>query len=138
MSKAPATRYRALVIAVAVMVSALAAAPMRAKADADAAVVTMAGRTATITLPYRTSNHLIWVSATRVIDAAPFTFKALAIKPGAGEGGRDLAVFTYVADRPGKTNLSFGLVPPGKMLIGPPMLVFKGPARRITVTVTAK
>ena len=138
MSKTHSMLYRALVIGLLVMVTALAAPPSSAKADADAAIVTMGARTATITLPYRTSNHLIWVSATRVIDAAPFTFKALAIKPGAGEGGRDLAVFTYVADRPGKTNLSFGLVPPGKMLIGPPMLVFKGPARRITVTVTAK
>ena len=81
MSMAPSTRYRALALAVAVMVTALAAAPTRAKADPDAAVVTMAGRTATITLPYRTSNHLIWVSATRVIDAVPFSFKALAIKP---------------------------------------------------------
>ena len=138
MSKTPSTLYRALVVGLTAVTIALDATPMNAKADADAAIVTMAGRTATITLPYRTSNHLIWVSATRVIDAAPFSFKSLAIKPGAGEDGRDLAVFTYVADRPGKATLTFGLVPPGKMLIGPPMLVFKGPARRITVTVTAK
>ena len=98
----------------------------------------MVGRTATISLPYKASDKLVWVSATRMSDAAPFVFKSLAIAPHAGPGGLDLAVFTYVADRPGAATLSFGLVPPGKMLIGPPSLVYKGVlARLVSVPVKA-
>jgi hypothetical protein len=99
----------------------------------------MAGRTATISLPYRTADKLIWVSATRVSEASPFMFKGLDIKPHEGPGGTDLAVFTYTADKPGSAKLSFGLVPPGKMLIGPPSLVYTGPvAQRVSVEVVAK
>jgi len=103
------------------------------------AVVRMTGRQAEIALPYRASDHLIWVSATTAGKASPFAFKGLAIKPHAGPGGADLAVFTYVADKPGSTALEFGLVPPGKMLIGLPALRYHGPvARRITVQITAR
>ncbi len=100
--------------------------------------VAMAGRTATITLPYRTADHLLWVSSTKMADASPFVFKGLAIKPHEGPGGADLAVFTYTADKPGTAVLSFGLVPPGKMLIGPPSLVYTGPvAKRASVKLVA-
>ena len=98
----------------------------------------VAGRVATITLPYRTADGLIWVSATRMSDAAPFTFKGLDVKPGAGPNGTDLAVFTYEADRAGSTTLKFGLVPPGKMLIGLPSMVYTGPvSARYEATVSA-
>lgn len=114
-----------------------AAAP--ARAPADPATVKMTGRKAEIALPYRTSDHLIWVSATTASKASPFAFKGLAIKPHAGPNGTDLAVFTYLADRAGSTTLEFGLVPPGKMLIGLPTLVYHGPvARRVSIKVTAK
>ena len=98
----------------------------------------VAGRVATITLPYRTADGLIWVSATRMSDAAPFTFKGLDVKPGAGPNGTDLSVFTYEADRGGTATLKFGLVPPGKMLIGLPSMVYTGPVRaRYEATVSA-
>lgn len=107
--------------------------------SAGPAQVTMAGRTATISLPYRSADHLIWVSSTRMSEASPFVFKELAIKPNAGPAGTDLAVFTYTADKAGAATLSFGLVPPGKMLIGPPAMVYTGPvALRASVKVEAK
>lgn len=87
----------------------------------------VAGRVATVTLPYRTADGLVWVSATKVSEAAPFVFKGLDIRPGAGPGGTDLSVFTYEADKAGATTLKFGLVPRGKMLIGLPSMVYTGP-----------
>ncbi len=120
---------------------AIAAAPALAAPPKPlpAPVVKVAGRTATIALAYRTADKLIWVSSTRMMDATPFMFQALEIKPRAAADGSDLAIFTYKADRAGSAKLSFGLVPPGKMLIGPPMLVYHGPvARRFTAQVTAK
>ncbi len=80
-----------------------------------------------VSLPYRSSDTMIWVSATRMSEAAPFLFKGLDIRPKGGPSGTDLAVFTYAADTAGSATLKFGLVPPGKMLIGPPALVYKGP-----------
>jgi hypothetical protein len=104
-----------------------------------APIVKVVGRTATIALAYRTADKLIWVSSTRVAEAAPFMFQALQVKPHGAADGSDLAIFTYKADRAGTARLSFGLVPPGKMLVGLPMLVYKGPvARRVTVQVTAR
>ncbi len=97
------------------------------------------GRIATITLPYRTADNLIWVSATKVTEAAPFMFKAVDVKPGGGPNGTDLSVFTYQADRAGTATLKFGLVPPGKMLIGLPSMVYTGPVTaRYEATVTAQ
>ena len=86
----------------------------------------VAGRTVTVSLPYRVADNLAWVSATQAADARPFVFKGLEVKPGAGPGGADLAVFTYEADGPGSAKLKFGMVPAGKMLIGPETLVYKG------------
>lgn len=114
------------------------AEPAKKPAEA-AASVKMSGRTAVIALPYKASDKLVWVSATKMMDASPFTFKGLEIRPGAGPGGQDLAVFTYAADKAGSATLTFGLVPPGKMLIGPPTMVYKGPvARTLSVKVTAQ
>jgi hypothetical protein len=130
---------RYLTLSAALAASLICGAVHAAPAPAEAPFsVKMAGRTATISLPYKASDKLIWVSATRMSDAAPFMFKSLAIAPHAGPGGLDMAVFTYVADRPGAAKLTFGLVPPGKMLIGPPSLVYKGPpARLVSVPVKA-
>ena len=103
-----------------------------------ATIVKVVGRIATIALPYRTADKLVWVSSTRMSDAAPFMFQALEIKPHGAADGSDLAIFTYKADHAGTAKLGFGLVPPGKMLVGLPMLIYKGPvARRISVQVTA-
>ncbi len=125
------------ILAAALLAFASAAPAIASPGDAPAAVK-VTGRTAVIALPYRTSDHLIWVSATRMFDAMPFTFKGLEIRPHAGSNGMDLSVFTYVADKPGTATLNFGLVPPGKMLIGPPSLLYKGPvARRLSIKVTA-
>lgn len=97
------------------------------------------GRTATVSLPFRTSEGKAWVSATRVAEAQPFVFKGLEVKPGAGPDGSDLAVFTYEASGPGSATLKFGLVPGGSMLIGPEAMVYKGPVdRRYETTVSAK
>ncbi len=121
-------------LAAALVCGAVQAAPAH-PAEAPFSVK-MAGRTATISLPYKASDKLVWVSATRMSDAAPFVFRSLTISPHAGPDGLDLAVFTYVADRPGAAKLSFGLVPAGKMLIGPPSLVYKGLlARLVSVSV---
>lgn len=98
----------------------------------------VSGRIATVSLPYRTADGLIWVSATKVSEAAPFVFKGIEIKPGGGPGGTDLSVFTYEADHAGTATLKFGLVPPGKMLVGLPSMVYTGPvAARYEATVTA-
>ena len=98
----------------------------------------VAGRIATITLPYRTTDGLVWVSATKVSEAAPFVFKGIDIKPGGGPNGTDLSVFTYEAERAGTATLKFGLVPPGKMLIGLPSMVYTGPVTaRYEATVSA-
>ena len=136
---------RRIFTAAALALIAPAAVALAAPAPAPAApslgpiIVRNVGRTSTVLLPYRASSHLVWVSATRMADATPFMFKSLQIRPGAAPGGADQAVFTYVADRPGTATLSFGLVPPGKALIGPPFLVYRGPiARRISVKVTAQ
>lgn len=116
----------------------LLAAPALAAPGDYPAQVQNTGRTAVIGLPYRTSDNLFWVSATKVIDALPFSFKSLEIKPHAGPAGTNLAVFTYVADKAGSTTLVFGLVPPGKMLIGPPSMVYRGPvARKLFIKVVA-
>jgi hypothetical protein len=96
------------------------------------------GRIATVTLPYRTADGLVWVSATKMSEAAPFVFKGIEIKPGSGPNGTDLSVFTYEAERAGMATLRFGLVPPGKMLIGLPSLVYTGPVTaRYEATVSA-
>ena len=97
------------------------------------------GRIATIRLPYRTADNLLWVSATGVMEAAPFMFQDLEIEPHAGPDGTDLAVFTYKADKPGTATLEFGLVPPGKTLLGKGPTRFEGePASRYAATVTAR
>lgn len=88
----------------------------------------ISGRTVTVSLPYRLADNLAWVAATPAADARPFVFKGLEVKPGGGPGGVDLAVFTYEADGPGEAKLAFGMVPAGKMLIGPESLVYKGEA----------
>lgn len=123
------------------------AAPTRAASSSPAAspvtplpppTHSVTGRVATIVLPYRTADGLIWVSATKVSEATPFIFKGIEIKPGAGPGGTDLSIFTYEADRAGTATLKFGLVPPGKMLIGLPSMVYTGPvSARYEATVTA-
>ena len=118
---------------------ALGASGALALAPLPPPTVSMAGRTATISLPYRTADHMMWVSATRVMDSGPFAFKGLDIRPGGGPGGTDLSVFTYTADKAGSATLKFGLAPPGKMLIGPPALVYKGPvAQTFEAKVSAK
>lgn len=117
---------------------AMAAAVALAAAALPAPTVKVTGRTAVVSLPYRAAEGLVWVSATRMSEAAPFTFKSLDVRPKAGPGGTDLAVFTYQAAVGGAAKLKFGLVPPGKMLIGPPALVYKGPvAKTFEVQVTA-
>lgn len=124
--------------------TAVAAAPATSVAAAESTDAgdgshTVAGRVATVTLPFRASDGMAWVSATRAADAAPFAFKGLDIRPGQGPGGSDLAVFTYEASEPGSASLEFGLVPAGKMLIGPDAMVYKGTvANRYTATVTAR
>lgn len=100
------------------------AAPVGAAVPAGSHAVS--GRTVTVSLPFRIADQLAWVSATPAADARPFVFKGLEIKPGGGPGGVDLAVFTYEADGPGSAKLKFGMVPGGKMLIGPESLVYTG------------
>jgi len=97
------------------------------------------GRIVAISLPYRTSDNLLWVSATGVLEAAPFMFQNLDIQPRAGPQGTDLAVFTYKADKAGTAKLEFGLVPPGKTLLGKGSTRLIGePASRYSVEVTVK
>jgi hypothetical protein len=86
----------------------------------------VSGRLVTIPLPFRTSDNVAWVTATKAAEARPFVFKGLEIEPGKGPGGVDLAVFTYEATGPGKAVLVFGLVPAGRILVGPPDRVFTG------------
>ena len=130
---------RPLMLIAALAAPALLGTALAGPPPAVPVQLTVSGRTATIGLPYRSADQLVWVSSTRVAEASPFMFKGLVIKPHEGPGGTDLAVFTYTADQPGTAKLSFGLVPPGKMLIGPPALVYTGPvAQRVTVEVVAK
>ena len=86
----------------------------------------VSGRLVTVSLPFRTTDNLAWVTATKMAEARPFVFKGLDIQPGKGPGGTDLAVFTYEADGPGHAVLKFGLIPAGRMLVGPEDRIFKG------------
>ncbi len=86
----------------------------------------VSGRLVTVSLPFRTTDNLAWVTATKMADARPFVFKGLEIQPGKGPAGTDLAVFTYEANGPGHAVLKFGLIPAGRMLVGPEDRVFKG------------
>jgi hypothetical protein len=98
----------------------------------------VAGRVVTVTLPYRAADGQVWVSATKMSEAAPFVFRGIEIKPGSGPNGTDLALFKYEAERAGSATLKFGLVPAGKMLVGLPSLVYTGPVRaRYDATVSA-
>ncbi|WP_257558049.1 hypothetical protein [Sphingobium sp. CFD-2] len=97
------------------------------------------GRIVTIRLPYRTTDNLLWTSATDVMAAAPFMFQDLDIQPRAGPQGTDLAVFTYKADKPGTATLEFGLVPAGTTLLDNGATRLKGePASRYAARVTAQ
>ena len=118
---------------------AAAAAPAATPAALPVGSHSVSGRVATVSLPYRLSDGLAWVTATRSADARPFVFKGLEVRPGAGPQGTDLAVFTYEADGPGEATLEFGLVPQGRMLVGPDDLVFKGSvAQRYSAQVKAE
>ncbi|ESQ90478.1 hypothetical protein [Asticcacaulis benevestitus] len=117
----------------------LAAADTGSTAALPPPTVAINGRTAIISLPLRLSDNLIWVSSTRMSEADPFVFKGLEIKPGGGPQGTDLAVFFYEADHAGATVLKFGLVPPGKMLVGLPGAIYTGPvAARFETSVTVQ
>lgn len=97
------------------------------------------GRTVTISLPQRGKDGWVWVSATGMVAAEPFGFVDIDIKPKAGPGGTDLTVYTYLGTRPGRATLEFGLVPAGKMLLGPKKLVYQGPvAKTFKADVTVK
>jgi hypothetical protein len=109
------------------LVAMLAAAPaLAAPAPLPTGGFVATGRTVTVSLPYRTTDSLVWVSATRMSELGPFTFKGLAVKPKAGPAGTDLSVFTYQAAAAGTATLKFGLVPPGQMLVGPPTMTYRG------------
>lgn len=86
----------------------------------------VSGRIVTVSLPFRASDNLAWVTATKMADARPFVFKGLEVQPGKGPGGADLAVFTYEASGPGHAILKFGLIPAGRTLVGPPDEIFAG------------
>jgi hypothetical protein len=103
-----------------------AAAPAIVGAAVPAGSHSLAGRTVTVTLPFRASDNLAWVQATPGAEARPFVFKGLEVKPGAGPNGSDLAVFTYEAEGPGHAVLAFGLIPAGRTLVGAPDEVFTG------------
>ena len=105
-----------------------AASAVAAPAPVPAPSVKVTGRTAAVSLPYRSGDGLVWVSATRTSELGPYIFKGLDLQMGAG--GADVAVFTFQASGPGSAVLKFGLVPPGKMLIGPPSLAYKGPVAK--------
>jgi hypothetical protein len=109
-------------------VLALAASPaLAAPAALPTGSFTVAGHAVTVSLPYRKAEGWSWVGATRMSQLAPLTFKGLAVKEKAGPGGTDLAVFSYEASGPGTPTLTFGLVPNGQMLIGPPTMTYKAP-----------
>lgn len=99
----------------------------------------VSGRTVTVSLPFRTTDNLAWVTATKMAQARPFVFKSLDVQPGKGPAGTDLAVFTYEADGPGHAILEFGLIPAGRMLVGPENRIFKGEVvREYAADVTAE
>jgi hypothetical protein len=103
-----------------------AGAPPRIIPAVPAGSHAISGRTVTVSLPFRTTDSLAWVTATKMAQARPFVFKSLDVQPGKGPAGTDLAVFTYEADGPGHAVLEFGLIPAGRMLVGPEDRIFKG------------
>lgn len=111
----------------ALALSLFAAVAQAAVAPLPEPTVHVTGRTATIALPYRSADKLAWAPATGAADSQPFMFQSLDLRPGAGPGGTDLAVFTYAAGKAGSAVLKFGLAPVGKVLIAPPGAVYKGP-----------
>jgi hypothetical protein len=109
------------------LIAVFAAAPvLAAPAPLPTGGFVAAGRTVTVSLPYRAADGLVWASATRMSELGPFAFKGLALKPKAGPAGTDLSVFTYEAGAAGTATLKFGLVPPGQMLVGPPTMTYRG------------
>ena len=128
-------RQTALGLALSLAIAPALAAP----ASLPAGGSSVAGRTVTVTLPYRLSEGFAWVSATRMSEMGPFMFEGLAVRPKAGPAGTDLSVFTYQADKAGVATLKFGLVPNGQMLIGPPSMTYKGtPAKTFEAKVAVK
>lgn len=105
-------------------------APAQGPAEVIAAAAvgshSLSGRTLTVVLPFRAVDGLEWTPATAAAKARPFVFRRRAIEAGRGPGGADLAIFTYEAEAPGSAVLEFGLVPEGRVLIGPPDRVFTG------------
>jgi hypothetical protein len=119
--------------------AAPAAPPQPVGAAIPAGSHAVNGRTVTVSLPFRAADGLAWVSATDPVRARPFMFTGFEVKPGADPGGGDLAVFTFRAYRAGHAVLEFGLVPEGKVLIGPEDVIYKGDViKRYTADVTAE
>ena len=115
-------------LATVLLAVSVATMAFAAPAAVPAPSVKLTGRTAAVSLPYRSDDGLVWVSATRTSQLGPYIFKGLDLEMGSD--GVDVAVFTYMATGPGAAILRFGLVPQGKMLIGPPSLAYKGPVTK--------
>ena len=93
------------------------------------------GREVVVRLPYRTRDGYLWVDADPNAMTGPFMFTNLDVEPRGGPGRTDVAVFTYLAEGPGRATLRFALTPVAK---GPaPELVRRGDvAARYEVAVT--
>jgi hypothetical protein len=72
----------------------------------------------TVALPVKLADNQAWVSGSKMADLGPFMFHGLEEQPGAGPGGTDLIVFTYMAHEPGDGALKFARVPAGVAVIG--------------------
>lgn len=92
----------------------LALTPAQAAAPQIAAI----NQTVAISLPVKLADNQSWVSGSKMADLGPFMFHGLEENPGAGPGGTDLVVFTYMAHAPGAGTLKFARVPAGVSVIG--------------------
>jgi hypothetical protein len=72
--------------------------------------VAVAGRTATVSLPFRTADKLAWTLTPGTTD--PWKLTTSTVSAGKGPEGSDLAVFVFQTPGPGSATLLFRLGAP--------------------------
>ncbi len=88
------------------------------RAQAGAAQTVALNQPISVALPVKLADNQAWVSGSKMTDLGPFMFHGLEEQPGAGPGGTDLVVFSYMAHAPGAGVLKFARVPAGVAVIG--------------------
>jgi hypothetical protein len=89
------------------------------------AKVAAAGRTASVSLPFRTSDGYSWAAVSPT--PPPWRLASSRVERGAGPEGTDLAVFSFAAAEPGTSTLKFTLAATGGG--GEPIITYSASVR---------